>query len=50
MTLNMKANLTELQGEIDKSIIIEGDFHISNSVTARTREQKKIYRMFGQHD
>lgn len=36
----MTAKLTELQGEIDKSIIIEEDFHIPFSVIARTRHQK----------
>ena len=35
----MKAKLTYSEVEIDKSIIIEGDFHIPYSVIARKKEQ-----------
>lgn len=37
---DMKENLTELQGETDKSTIIIGDFNTSLSVIDRTSRQK----------
>lgn len=38
-----KAKLTELQGKIDKSIIIQGDFHMPFSIV--DMEQKKSVRI-----